>query len=328
MSIKRVENISALPFFPSEEEWEAIISQVSRSSFARIGEGGIGKIFLYQRDKGTYAIKVLPNSQNLEKYIRRERELLVGKSDCHLVNIYGSCVKEDASYILMEYVEGIDLYTFLKRSNELNIEIPLPLKIQILYQVAQGLHYLHSQHLSHRDLKPDNILVSNGGEIKIADFSYVTEDQRSSSLCGTPNYMPPEVITGFLRKDISYSPLGSDLWTFGCLTAKVILGESPFKAEEVEEIDKLVAEISFIIPKESFAELEKIDPDLANLVRQLLTKNPRRRLEHFPKGFETVLESPVFQNIAKERGEKVFSQTVAIVTRAIKEEASTAFSDF
>lgn len=307
-------------------EWDKIIKGVIQKQLMHLANGANGALFLYKHKDTFYAVKVLLNEAELKKFILRESQLLLGKQSAHLTTIYGSCATQSATYIFMEYINGISLDVLLNWSKELGITIDLSTKKRVLYQIAQGLCELHSWSLSHRDLKLENVLVSVTGEIKITDFGRITEKERANSLCGTPQYMPPEVIAGFFEEPIEYSPIAVDLWTFGCLIVELLLGYPPFQDEGVGELG---AAIGFVEPEESIVEVEKSDSDLAVLVKKLLDKNPQERLKHFPEGFTTVLENKAFQSVAgDEELNARLARNVLSIQHSIEERKATIFTDF
>lgn len=96
---------------------------------------------------------------------------------------------------------------------------------QYIAQMADALHYLHSKHVIHRDIKPENILLGLNGELKIADFGWSVHapSNRRKTLCGTLDYLPPEMVEGKMHTH------HVDLWALGVLTYEFIVGNPPFE---------------------------------------------------------------------------------------------------
>mmetsp|Transcript_13511 Transcript_13511/g.44109 ORF Transcript_13511/g.44109 Transcript_13511/m.44109 type:complete len:219 (+) Transcript_13511:613-1269(+) len=150
------------------------------------------------------------------------------------------------------------------------------------------MQYLHDQNIVHRDIKPENILYTKAGgnDIKLIDFGYAglwSENKPLTGLCGTPDYVAPEVLTWY-DDDEQGTPYGkgSDLWSMGVLLYVILSGCSPFSADEEEELLQQVAEAKY----EFFeAEWKGVSENAKDLVRKLLVVDPIVRLN-----IEQVLE--------------------------------------
>jgi len=125
-------------------------------------------------------------------------------------------------YMLLEYVPGGELFSFLRRS----VRLPDAAARFYAAEVALAFEYLHGLGVIYRDLKPENLLLSAAGHVKIADFGFakIVAD-RTYSLCGTPEYLAPEIIqsTGHSR--------GADWWAFGILIFEMLAGYHPFQGD-------------------------------------------------------------------------------------------------
>lgn len=125
----------------------------------------------------------------------------------------------------MELVEGESLLTYVKSQPERKLE-EKDFK-NLFKQIIEGLLYLHENNISHRDIKMENIILKNKTEIKIIDFgfsTYAPKDKFLNFFCGTPNYMPPEII---LKKD--YLGESADIWSIGILLYSILCGSFPFR---------------------------------------------------------------------------------------------------
>ena len=127
------------------------------------------------------------------EHIQNEVRLL-SRIRCGFVNNLFAVFQDDNSlYLLLEYVHGGELFSYIRRQGKLDL---------ILYQfyaveIACALHYLHSLKIAYRDVKPENILIDRNGHIRLTDFGFAKIiDDRTYTLCGTPEYLAPEVIQG------------------------------------------------------------------------------------------------------------------------------------
>jgi len=127
----------------------------------------------------------------------------------------------------MELVEGESLLNFIKSRPDRKLD-----EIQtksLFLQIIEGIFYLHSKNIFHRDIKLENIIIENKSLIKIIDFGFGTWSPRNKFLnffCGTPSYMPPEII---LKKD--YLGEFADIWSIGILLYTILCGAFPFRGK-------------------------------------------------------------------------------------------------
>ena len=153
----------------------------------------------------------------------------------------------------------------------------------ILWNVLQGIEQIHQLGYIHRDIKPDNILITHSGQIKICDFQLVGEiGTLDDSICGTPEYMPPERLT---EKRINCTLDASvDMWALGILAFELLTGYVPYSLDE-DNIDGLVDSMY-----EGYAHLDEDYPSYCrHLIFNLLQTNPRKRMT-----IEKVKKHPFF----------------------------------
>ena len=266
-----------------------------------LGKGGMAEVFKAEQSSllRIVAIKKLKttlvsNPEMLERFFRE------GKSAANLqheniVQIYQMGEKEGEHYIVMEYVEGMDLKTILKKAG------PIPWRIACLMvrETALGLGFAHQRGYIHRDIKPGNVMVSHRGEVKIMDFGIVrridSELTQTGSFLGTPSYMSPEQLKG---EDISGR---SDLFSLGVMFYEIMAGEKPFKADtEAALLNKILNE------KEK--PVRKINPQVprrvARLLKRLLQKDPKKRFESAGE-LARALEHLLGEDFAAASGEEI-----------------------
>jgi serine/threonine protein kinase/class 3 adenylate cyclase len=199
-----------------------------------LGEGGMARVYLaYEMEfDRTVALKVLredyaEDSEVVERFGREARSAGRLSGHSNIVTIYARGRTRDGSYYLaMEYVSGGTLKDRIER------EGPLPTYevVEIALQVAQALRFAHERGIIHRDVKPQNILLTESGEAKVADFGIArvmdaTALTRTGSVLGTPQYLSPEQALGQPA-----SPR-SDLYALGVVFYEMLTGELPFDAE-------------------------------------------------------------------------------------------------
>jgi len=196
----------------------------------KLGKGAYGMVFkalnLYQGN--TVAIKILNlkgASKETVESLEAEISLLQSLDHVNIVRYIGHITKGKELCIVMEYVENGSLANMVKKYGS----FPETLAKTYVRKVLVGLVYLHEQGVIHRDIKPDNILITKDGEVKLADFGVSTKlnslktDKNDDAMpAGTPYYMAPEVIEFFGAKP------ESDVWSLGCTIIELLRGEPPY----------------------------------------------------------------------------------------------------
>lgn len=183
----------------------------------------------------------------------------------------------------------------LKQKSRLNDDEARPILLQLLSVVE----YLHVNHVIHRDLKLGNLFLKQGPMIKLGDFGLATlvygENDRKRTICGTPNYIAPEILAGG-EKGHSYEV---DIWSFGVIMYTVLVGHPPFQRQEVKEIYEKIKVANFDFPKNITVSLAAQD-----LINRLLHPNPDMRpkindIRTHPY-FSTPSQSPLPPSIKRE----------------------------
>ena len=252
-----------------------------------IGRGGMGVVFRAHDPKlqRIVAVKALaPELARLpsaRQRFLREARAAAAVSHPHVVTIFAVEGTEEASlgterttlpYLVMECIVGQTLHDKIKRVGALKVEEI----VRISRQIAEGLTAAHKRGLIHRDIKPANILLENGVErVKITDFGLArtTSDggiTHTGEILGTPQCMSPEQARGEIVDQ------RSDLFSLGCVMYTMCTGVSPFRADNMLAVMKKVCE-------ETPRPIAQVNPNLpewlCELVRQLLEKEPERRVQ-------------------------------------------------
>ncbi len=212
---------------------DTVLSIGNYDLLEKIAEGGMGSIYRGRhRDKGTIvAIKVMPAhmATNAVLLNRFEQEFRTASRLDHpnIVRALDYGEAGDMPYLVMEYVDGESLGAKLEREGRM----PEEAAIRIIAQVAQGLHRAHKQNLVHRDVKPDNILVTRDGVAKLADLGLVKETDTDLNLTktgrglGTPHFMAPEQF-----RDAKNADVRCDIYSLGATLYQMVTGELPFRS--------------------------------------------------------------------------------------------------
>lgn len=205
-----------------------------------IGKGAFGKVTLgIHKLTGKYvAIKSIEKSYMKDEFSRKKvfREVYIMKKIRHANVIRLLEVFESTNHLLivMEYAGGGDLLQYVKKHKKLKEEEAKGLFRQIVY----GLGHIHSRSVIHRDIKLDNILLDSDHGVKICDFGVskimdkvlIIKEQ-----CGTPAYISPEIIS-----EKGYKGFFADYWSLGVLLYALLYGHVPFKADNMEDLNKLI----------------------------------------------------------------------------------------
>ena len=195
---------------------------------------------------------------------------------------------EDKEYILiiMEYINGGNLFSFLKKRRKVSEKTA-----KFLYkQIILGLKYIHSHNIVHRDIKLENILIDLNNNIKICDFGIgrvlSSPDQLLFDQCGTPMYIAPEILLS--SKDIGYKGFPVDIWSSGIALYILLSGNLPFsfkngKSVSIEESENNennnTEELQFSIINNEPKRIENITDEARDLLKGLLNKDPDKRLK-------------------------------------------------
>jgi len=257
-----------------------------------VGKGGMGRVYLAIDDKKdrTVAIKVLPehflDDKKKSEYLRRELRLASELDHPNVVDIFEMIElprKSDGKlqgFMLMEFIDGVNIKDYVEE-NQLEVDAI----IKLFEQVCAGLNYIHNHRLPdgryhsivHRDIKPQNILITRRGEVKIVDFGLSTEERpfrfiRSRSRAGTPRYMSPEQIKGE-RVDVR-----SDIYSLGVCMYELFTGKLPYEGEKRKDVMKMHISRK-VKPESPHKANSKIPPSLSRVIMTALQKDPKKRFQ-------------------------------------------------
>ncbi|EOY21408.1 Kinase superfamily protein isoform 8, partial [Theobroma cacao] len=287
-----------------------------------ISRGAFGRVFLAKkRTTGDlFAIKVLKKADMIRKNavesILAERDILISVRNPFVVRFFYSFTCRENLYLVMEYLNGGDLYSLLRNLGCLDEEVA---RVYIA-EVVLALEYLHSLHVVHRDLKPDNLLIAHDGHIKLTDFGlskvglinstddlsgpavsgtsllddeqpqlsaseHQQERRKKRSAVGTPDYLAPEILLG------TGHGATADWWSVGVILFELIVGIPPFNAEHPQTIFDNILNRKIPWPRVS----EEMSLEAKDLIDRLLTEDPHQRLG--ARGASEVKQHVFFKDI-------------------------------
>lgn len=287
-----------------------------------ISRGAFGRVFLAKkRTTGDlFAIKVLAKADMIRKNavesILAERNILISVRNPFVVRFFYSFTCRENLYLVMEYLNGGDLYSLLRNLGCLDEDVA---RVYIA-EVVLALEYLHSLNVVHRDLKPDNLLIAHDGHIKLTDFglskvglinstddlsgpavsgtTLFEDDQpqlsasekqqerrKKRSAVGTPDYLAPEILLG------TGHGATADWWSVGVILFELIVGIPPFNAEHPQIIFDNILNRNIPWPRVP----DEMSSEAQDLIDKLLTEDPNQRLG--AKGASEVKAHPFFRDI-------------------------------
>jgi len=240
-----------------------------------VASGGMAVVYRAVQDhlNRVVAIKALKTSaaseQQLVTRFEREAQSLGNLQHENIIHVYDFYKERGALFIVMEYVEGIDLYDLLDRCGR----FPFDVAAVVAMQVARALDYMHYRGIVHRDVKPANVMVSRQGGVKVMDFG-IARDRNFEDLTeagtgiGTPAYMSPEQILG------DNLDARSDIFSLGIVLYQMVTGRKPF----IEDEERSVMHKIRLEKHEPARRLNpEIPRELNRIINKCLEKQPRNR---------------------------------------------------
>ena len=262
-----------------------------------LGKGAFGEVFLTQKKghKEFYATKRLDRafSEKPENIKRLANEINILKKINHpnIVRLIDLKKTKSHCYIVMEYCNGGDLSSCLKKYKaSYNKPFPEYILQYLMRQIVNGLNFLHTHKIIHRDLKLDNILVNFNSEndkkslnmmkavVKIIDFGFATKLQSSKSnltytVLGTPTNMDPQLLQNMEQKtkNITGYDDKADIWSLGTLCYEMLVGHMAFSASSMQELYQKVKKGTYSLPP-------NVSEEVFSFINSMLQKDPNKRL--------------------------------------------------
>ncbi len=241
-----------------------------------IRAGGTCQVWEAVRDQRRVAIKYLQPEVRTSReeigYLKHEVEVGQTLKHPNVIEIYEFGVDRSIAFLVMEYQPGKNVKMLIR----LGLDTFAHMTHKIILEAATGLQYLHEQGWVHRDIKPDNFLVNNQGDVKLIDFALASRIRTGlsklfgggSKVQGTRSYMAPEQIRG---KNLDAR---TDIYSFGCMLYELNSGKLPFTGVSPEDL--LRKHLHAPIPVLSGAN-KNVTPDFSDLVGKMMSKAPNDR---------------------------------------------------
>ncbi|CCW65392.1 unnamed protein product [Phytomonas sp. EM1] len=221
-----------------------------------------------------WAIKIIDKEQlvreRMEEQLKREIAVMKRLRQPNIIELHEVMQTSNHIYLVLELVTGGEL--FEKIASERRFDEKTARKY--FHQLICGIHYCHQQGIAHRDLKPENLLLDEHGTLKISDFGLSniqrptvgTGNTMLQTVCGTPNYVAPEVL-----KEQGYDGLKADIWSCGVVLFVMLAGFLPFDDENVNALFNKIERGEYRIPR-------WFSPGAKDLIQSILTVDPDKRI--------------------------------------------------
>src|SRR5438128_5754407 len=246
-----------------------------------LGRGGMGAVYLAEQPGlgREVAIKELIQSADpvaLRRFLH-EAQVMARTSHPNLVQVHDMELMRNVNYLVLEFVRGRSLRDWINEK-----PIPPPQVFAIMHGVLQALDYAHRRAIVHRDMKPENVLISDEGNVKVADFGIarLMDDTevggaatKTGTTVGTPQYMSPEQVSS------SKVDGRSDLYSAGIMFYELVAGQPPFTATEADGPFTLMAKHVQAPPKPPSVFRPGLNPELEQVIMKSLAKRPEDRYQ-------------------------------------------------
>lgn len=253
----------------------------------KIGTGGMSDVYRAKDHKlNRYvAVKALKqefveNKDFVSKF-RVEAQAAAGLMHPNIVNVYDVGEENGSHYIVMELVEGITLKKYIEKKARLSVKEA----VSIAIQMAMGIEAAHNNHIIHRDIKPQNIIISKEGKVKVTDFGIAkaaTSNTITSNVMGSVHYTSPEQVRG------GFSDEKSDIYSLGITLFEMLTGRVPFNGETtvavaIKHIQEQMPSVREFVPE--------IPISVEQIVKKCTQKSPDRRYQSAPELIEDLKKS-------------------------------------
>lgn len=248
-----------------------------------LGSGSFSKVKLGVDDAGRqYAVKIIEKEQlvreHMEEQLKREISVMKLLKHPHCVQLFDVLQTQNHIYLVLELVTGGELFDRILSAKRFDEDTGR----RFFQQMVVALHYCHRNGVAHRDLKPENLLVDDKDNIKLTDFGLANiqkpVDKLLQTVCGTPNYVAPEVL-----KEVGYNGIAADVWSAGVILFVMLSGYLPFDDPNLDDLFKKIQKGDYRMCK-TFSEPVK------DLISKILVVDPKKRIT-----LDVVMRHPWFQ---------------------------------
>ncbi|KAI3454572.1 hypothetical protein Pfo_011235 [Paulownia fortunei] len=259
-----------------------------------IGKGAFGKVFQVRMKgksggdgDGIFAMKVMRKDtiikNNHVDYMRAERDILTKVVHPFIVQLQYSFQTKSKLYLILDFINGGHLFYHLYRQGIFSEDQARVYTAEIVSAVS----HLHKSGIVHRDLKPENILMDADGHVMLTDFGLakeIDESSRSNSMCGTTEYMAPEILQSKGHNK------NADWWSIGILLYEMLSGQPPFTHSNRKKLQEKIINEKLKLPP-------RLSSEAHSLLKGLLQKDPLKRLGSGPKGAEEIKSHKWFRTV-------------------------------
>ena len=243
----------------------------------KIGEGGMGTVYkakchLLNRFVAVKILKAeLNNDEDFVARFKREATSIARLSHPNIVNVHDVGEEEHINFIVMEYIDGKTLKKIIKENGRLSSVKT----VDIVFQVAKALECAHKSNIIHRDIKPDNIMITEDNMVKVMDFGIAKVDDsrtatNSNNIMGTVRYLSPEQAKG------NIADCRTDIYSLGIVMYEMVTGQVPYNAESSISIAMMHIQEPVIPPKEI---IRDIPENINGVILKCMEKEPIKRYQ-------------------------------------------------
>ena len=260
------------------------------SDFGELGILGVGtfgrvRLVEHKGTKQTYALKCMRKKQLIAlkqvEHVVNEKRLLAVCDHPFLINLVAAFQDAVEIYMVLELALGGELFSLLRDK----IRFDEPMARFYAANVVSAFMHLHDKSIAYRDLKPENLLLDKTGYLKICDFGFAKQvEDRTFTLCGTPEYLAPEIIS-----NVGHT-VAVDWWAVGILIFEMLTGDPPFVHDDPMQLYQMILRGNFMFPS-------LVGKSAKDLVNKLLVANPAARLGTLKKGSRDVATHAFFKLI-------------------------------
>ena len=239
-----------------------------------LGIGSFGKVYLvyHKVTKAKYALKSIDKLDEVnyeeKSYFSREIEIMYKLNHPNICKLYSHFEDDNYCYFLLQYIPKGSAYDIIPKNGKKQKNVKLV--ASVMKDLMSAIYYLHNMNppIIHRDIKPENILLDENSKAYLTDFgwsNYIRNNRSRSTICGTPLYLPPEMVTesGHNEK--------ADIWCIGVLLFELMTGKVPFEGNDYTSVKYNIMKINISWPSD-------MDPEVKDLISKILKKNPNERL--------------------------------------------------
>ena len=203
----------------------------------------------------------------LVERFKQEGSILAKINSANVITIFDFGYENGVPFLVTEFIEGNTLAELLKNVGH----FPWDIGLYILQQIAAGVQAIHLHNLVHQDIKPENIFISDQGEVKLGDLGFsISLAEKEKPVQGTPAYLPPEVI---LSSEMDFR---SDLYSLGLVGYEIVIGENPFAADDMQTIFSRIVNLQ---PLKVHGVRPEVPPDFSEIVSKLMKHDPCERFQ-------------------------------------------------